>query len=79
MGACGCAETVEKGNEMSLEEDEIKRRMHMDGSNIDSETLSYLIQNMHHIIRIQATFKGHMVRKRIARRNVKGSFAPKPF
>lgn len=32
---CGCSDTVESKNELTIEQDELQRRMHEEGSNID--------------------------------------------
>ena len=34
-GACTCADSVEKMGELSIERDEIRRRMNEDGQSID--------------------------------------------
>lgn len=62
---CGCADSVEKSNELSIEQDEIKRRMNDSGATIDNATLNYLLSKVHLIVRIQALQRGREVRKKI--------------
>ena len=76
-GACGCADTVEKSNELSIEQDEIRRRLHQDGSSINEEALKVLLTKVHLIVRMQAFFRGTMVRRRFRARLTKRSFAPR--
>lgn len=78
--ACGCADTVEKASELSIEQDEIFRRMHDDGSAIDDHTLKLLLQKIHLIVRMQAFFRGYRVRRQaMFKRKVQGTRAPRPF
>ena len=63
--SCSCADNVEPSTEMRIEQDEIRKRLQDDGSSIDQESLNLLIKNMHHIVRLQAFFRGRRVRDKI--------------
>ena len=41
--------------------------MQGEGSEIDDETLKLLLKNMHHIIRLQAFFRGRRLRNQVKR------------
>ena len=49
---CGCADNVSPSTEMSMEQDDILRRMQGEGSKLDDETLKLLLQNVHLIVRM---------------------------
>ena len=76
---CGCSDDVEKHNELTIEQDEIQKRMNDEGSNIDQKTVQYLLANVHLIVRIQARFRGHLIRKELkAHRAKQGSLVAAP-
>lgn len=74
---CGCADSDEPRNEFKIEEDEIRQRMHEQGSGIDEQTLQWLIKNVHLIVRVQAFYRGHLLRKRINAMKTRGLRAPR--
>lgn len=80
MGAtCSCADSVEKGSEFSIEQDEIKRRMQGEGFLFDDNTLKLLLQKTHLIVRMQAFFRGYRVRRRMRSKPTNRTRAPRPF
>ena len=41
--------------------------MHESGSNVDKAQLKFLLENIHLIVRMQAFYRGHIVRKKLFR------------
>jgi hypothetical protein len=80
MGAtCSCTDSVEKGSEFSIEQDEIKRRMQEEGFSFDDSTLKLLLEKTHLIVRVQAFFRGYRVRRRMRSNFTHKTRAPRPF